>query len=110
MTRKQDRRRPLGAGAEDFDWASLVARLLHPLQVAIIEAFQWLSVPLSAADITSMASNVVEVNIARHHLRQLVKLGVLREVGSAPSRRGAERRLYFLASRGYWTSGRGPGP
>lgn len=60
-----------------FDWASLVARSLHPVEVQIIEAMQWLDQPLSASDLSQLFDEAVPWALLCRHLRRLTKLGAI---------------------------------
>jgi hypothetical protein len=53
-----------GDRVEDYFWATLAARVLHPVQVEIIEAMHWIDQPLSAADL----AEVVNPRFKRSHL------------------------------------------
>jgi len=89
---------PGESGSGGFDWVSLIAKLLHPVQVAIIEAFNELLVPLSATDIQRIVSGAIEVKLAAYHLKRLVDLGVLVGAWSEPGK-GGTLTFYFFADR-----------
>jgi hypothetical protein len=80
---------PPAAAVEGSDrrvWEWLVPRLIHPLQLAIVEALLWVEEPLSVAELVALFSPL-ESNreLVRYHAKCLVKAGVLEatDVGSA---------------------------
>ncbi|HWO84691.1 MAG TPA: helix-turn-helix domain-containing protein, partial [Solirubrobacterales bacterium] len=62
------------APTESFDWEALVALLVHPVKVAIIEAMDWIGEPLSATDLDRLLTGQVGVSLISYHLRKLVEL------------------------------------
>jgi DNA-binding transcriptional ArsR family regulator len=60
----------------DAWWAALVADLLHPIQVQIIEVFRWIDQPLKVGEISEIIDEVEPVHLD-HHLARLRKLGAL---------------------------------
>lgn len=58
-------REPLG-----FRWGSLVARLLHPNQVTVIEALRWIGEPLTAKDLEEICE-VPRIQSAVKRLQEL---------------------------------------
>jgi DNA-binding transcriptional ArsR family regulator len=60
----------------DAWWAALVADLLHPIQVQIIEALRWIDQPLSAGDLSETVDDVEPARFD-YHLGRLKKLGAL---------------------------------
>jgi Helix-turn-helix domain len=93
--------RPGGAAVKGdgsaFDWAVLVSRVVHPVQVAIVEALLWISHPLSASDLRDIFDepSLHYLSIVSYHLRKLEEFGVLRETGTRPVR-GAVETFYFF--------------
>jgi Helix-turn-helix domain len=79
-----------------FDWSGLVALTVHPVKVAIVEAFLWIERPLSATELRELFDRRNSVSPLSYHLRTLAELGVLREVDTRQVR-GAIQRLYFFA-------------
>lgn len=55
-----------------FRWGQLVARVLHPKQVAIIEAMYWIDQSLSAADLAEIVHSHQSHLV--HHLRRLTHI------------------------------------
>lgn len=63
-----------GAGKEqsgDFCWGALVAHVLHPLDVQIVEALAWIGRPLSTADLARLFDDELEWTLIVRHLRRL---------------------------------------
>jgi repressor of nif and glnA expression len=90
--------------AEEFCWSSLVASVVHPVKVAIIEALLWIEEPLSAAQIVRLfrgaGREFYDSNI-RFHLSALVEMGLLEAAclqEAASSSKG--KRFYFRAPTG----------
>lgn len=94
---------PHAAAQCSFDWAEFT-RLVHPMQVAIVEALLWIGQPLSAKDFSLLFAGQIEHAVAKtsfmsYHVRALAKAGLL-ELYGTESVRGAVRRLYFVAGEG----------
>lgn len=83
--------------ASSFDWEALVARLIHPVKVSIIEAMSWIGEPLSATDLDRILKGQVGVSLISYHLRKLVELGVIQPVRKEMVR-GAVQTFYSLSS------------
>jgi Fe2+ or Zn2+ uptake regulation protein len=66
-------------GDDRVDWEALVALVLSPLKVTILEALTHIGEPLSAADLLEMVGDDEEVGLStlEEHLGQLVKAEVL---------------------------------
>lgn len=82
--------------ASSFDWEALVALLVHPVKVSIIEAMDWVGEPLSATDLDRILKGQVGVSLISYHLRKLVELGVLQPVRKETVR-GAVQTFYALS-------------
>jgi Helix-turn-helix domain len=82
--------------APSFDWEALVALLIHPVKVSIIEAMDWVGEPLSATDLDRILKGQVGVSLISYHLRKLVELGVLQPVRKETVR-GAVQTFYSLS-------------
>ncbi len=83
-----------------FDWARFTL-LVHPMQVAIVEACLWIGQPLSAKDFSQMFASQIGrsttgTSYMSYHVRELAKVGVL-ELCGTESVRGAVRRFYLVA-------------
>lgn len=83
-------------GDEPFDWAMLVPHVVHPLQVAIVEALWWIDRPLAASDLELVFERRFGLSLISYHVLQLRKAEVLEEVAREQVR-GALKRLYFFA-------------
>jgi Helix-turn-helix domain len=82
--------------AQSFDWEALVALLVHPIRVSIIEAMDWIGEPLSATDLDRLLPDRLGVSLISYHLRKLVDLGVLEPVRK-DTVRGAIQTFYALS-------------
>jgi len=65
----------------DAWWAAVTRRLLHRLQIEIIEAMQRTEGPMSAGDLAKVIVGVEPGSLAHHHLRRLRMLGVVEYAG-----------------------------
>jgi hypothetical protein len=63
--------------ADSFDWASSVARTLHPLDVQIIEAMWWIDRPLVVGDLAQFFDDASAWAVLSRRLRLLASLGVI---------------------------------
>jgi hypothetical protein len=70
--------------ASGFCWEALTARVLHPVDVQIVEAFQWIAQPLSANDLRQLFDDAVPWSSLRHHIRRLAKLNAI-ELDETPT-------------------------
>lgn len=84
------------APTPSFDWEALVALLIHPVKVEIIEAMSWIAAPLSATDLDRILKGQVGVSLLSYHLRKLVELGALKPVRQ-DTVRGAVQTFYTLS-------------
>lgn len=84
-------------GGEPFDWATLVPRVVHPLQVAVVEAMWWIDRPLSASELELVFDHEFGLSLISYHLLQLKKAEAVEEVGREQVR-GALKRLYFFSA------------
>lgn len=92
---------PSGAGDERFHWDALVSRVLHPVQVAIIEAALWIGLPLAPSDLARMLGGDITLQHAGYHVRALVDLEILELVDTEPVR-GATKHYYVMAPGWTW--------
>ena len=81
----------------DFCWGALAARLLHPVQVEIIEALRWIGRPLSATDFVYVFGGRRAGLRIEHHLRRLTKLEAVAP-NAAPTGASAAQRPYRLVN------------
>jgi DNA-binding transcriptional ArsR family regulator len=87
---------PQLSAAPSFDWEALVALLIHPVKVSIIEAMDWVGEPLSATDLDRILKGEVGVSLISYHLRKLVELEVIKPV-RRKTVRGAVQTFYALS-------------
>jgi len=66
---------------EDSWWAAVARRLLHRVQVEVIEAMQRTEGPMTARDLAKVIAGVEPGALANHHLRRLRVLGVAEHAG-----------------------------
>jgi DNA-binding transcriptional ArsR family regulator len=81
----------------EFDWLSLVTRVVHPTKVAIIEALLWIDQPLSATDLTKVFGGELGLGVVAYHLRELYKAGVMSMAGDRQVR-GAREKFYVFST------------
>jgi hypothetical protein len=86
-----------GAGARGLCWAALVARVLHPAEVQIIEALRWIERPLSAGDLSELFDGKLSWVVACRHIRHLTQLGAI-ETEQEPALREFADIRYRLTS------------
>lgn len=79
-----------------MDWDALIGRLVHPTQVAIIEAMQWIDRPLSPVELVRVFDGEIPLSSLAYHVRRLAELDVLVNVGMRQVR-GAREHFYTLA-------------
>lgn len=84
-----------GSEPEQFDWAALVPRVIHPVRVFLIEALRWMGEPLSASDLTRILDERYELSCISYHVVELAKLKVI-EVVWKREVRGATEKFYFF--------------
>lgn len=87
---------PVSNAREDRDWCAAFAQLVHPVRVAILEAFNWIERPLAASDLEKMLDSY-SLSLISLHIRYLGKVGLIEEVGLVDGERGFKRRQYYLA-------------
>jgi len=74
-------------GNRGLNWAWLVARTIHPIKVAIIEALRWIDRPATATDLwRSFDVEGFGQRDVAYHARKLEKMGALVEVERVPFR------------------------
>lgn len=79
-----------------MDWDALIGRLVHPTQVAIIEAMQWIDRPLSPVELARIFDGEIPLSSVAYHVRRLSELDVLANVGMRQVR-GAREHFYRFA-------------
>ena len=90
-------------GDGPFDWNVVVPRLMHPLQVAVVEAMAWIDVPLSPSDLTQVFMEQFPLEEVAYHVRRLAYIEALVKV-EQQTKRGRQRKWYFLTGR-KWVRG-----
>lgn len=88
---------PEDGDERQFDWLSLIPRVIHPLKVAIIEAMLWIDQPLSASDLAKVFSREFSLGLVAYHLKELEKAAVTEVVGDRQVR-GAKEKFHFFAN------------
>jgi Helix-turn-helix domain len=80
-----------------FDWGALVPRIVHPAQVAIVEAMFWIGQPLSATELRDLFDEPAcyYLSLVSYHLGKLEEVGAVRETGNRTVR-GATETFYFF--------------
>jgi DNA-binding transcriptional ArsR family regulator len=81
-----------------FNWDSLVPYLVHPVKVAIIEAMEWIEVPVSPRELDRILDEKFGLSLVSYHIRTLADLGVVEKVREQ-SVRGALKTFYSLSAR-----------
>ena len=87
--------------AEDFCWGALAARLLHPLQVEVIEALRWIDRPLTGADLLNVLDRErLGSGRMAYHLKRLRRLEAVEMVDKEKPRIPMEERTYLVGRPG----------
>lgn len=81
-----------------FNWGSLVPHLVHPVKVAIIEAMEWVEVPVSPRELDRVFDERFGVSLVSYHMRTLADVGVVEKVRQQ-SVRGAVQTFYSLSAK-----------
>jgi hypothetical protein len=76
---------------------SRVLSMLHPVQIAVVEAFDWIDEPISATLLFDVFGRDVRLGTVAYHLRRLADAGVLVWRYDEP-RRGTHEHFYALVS------------
>lgn len=77
-------------------WEAVVRISVPELRVAIVEAFQWIELPLSAANMSRLLDHRWSPSLISHHFKALASNGLLRKSGSRPVR-GVAETFFVLA-------------
>lgn len=83
-----------GGSDPDQFWGALAARLLHPIQVQIIEAMLWIGRPISASQLVKVFNEELPLSVVAYHARRLNSLRALRTVRTRTPKRGSPEKLY----------------
>jgi hypothetical protein len=80
-----------------LDWVALVPLILHPVEVSIVEAMEWIGAPVSPTELTEMFEDPEGhyLSLVSYHVGRLVDLGVVEKI-SHRAVRGARETFYFL--------------
>jgi hypothetical protein len=71
-------------------WETALFCLLHPAQVAVVEAHLWMREPLSAPVLHEVLSHEWPLGTVSYHVRRLAAAGVLEELYTTPARGAVE--------------------
>jgi hypothetical protein len=83
----------------DTAWGALVPHVVHPAQVAAIEAMLWMERPLSCKELVDLLENKdFYLGLVSYHVRRLVKFGVILPV-KRRQRRGATETYYYFSQQ-----------
>ncbi|HWB70077.1 MAG TPA: hypothetical protein VG518_08880 [Solirubrobacterales bacterium] len=80
-----------------MDWEALIGRLMHPTQLAVVEAMSWIDVPLSPAQLVRVFDGEMQLPSVAYHVSRLINLGVLERTGTRQVR-GAVEHFFRLAA------------
>jgi hypothetical protein len=79
------------------DWDKLFAISVHPTQVEVLSAMEWLEIPISPVMLSiALEKNRDGVGHVGYHMRKLAQHGLLK-LDSTRQVRGAVEHLYLLA-------------
>jgi hypothetical protein len=71
-------------------WEAAFYSLLHPVQIAAVEAFEWMGEPLSARLFYEVLDGAWPLGTVGYHVRRLARTGVLEERYREPVRGATE--------------------
>lgn len=83
---------------QSFNWEALIPHLVHPVKVAMIEAMEWIDVPLSPKELDRIFDEEYGVSLVAYHMRTLSEVGVVQMVRQQAVR-GALQSFYALSAR-----------
>jgi DNA-binding transcriptional ArsR family regulator len=86
-------------------WAMLAVKLLHPVQVASIEAFSYIGLSLCIADLAEIVDEIDAVHLD-YHLGRLRKLGALQLADSREAQKEFMEIRYRLTEERILGGGR----
>lgn len=86
-----------------MDWEALIGRLMHPTQLAVIEAMLWVETPLSPAQLVRVFDGQMQLPSVAYHVSRLIDLGVLKRTGTRQVR-GAVEHFFRIATVEEWDS------
>ncbi|MEX2107874.1 MAG: hypothetical protein WD827_03175 [Solirubrobacterales bacterium] len=79
-----------------MDWEALIGRLMHPTQLAVVEAMLWIDAPLSPTQLVRVFDGEIQLPSVAYHVGRLADFGVLKRTGTRQVR-GAVEHFYRLA-------------
>ena len=80
-------------------WEALAPVILHPIQVAILEALEWIERPLSATELAKLFGDPdITHSLTHYHLTALAKAGAIEIKDSRKARGSTEWFFGFVAS------------
>ncbi len=75
--------------------------VVHPVQVAIVEALTWIGHPLSATELCEVLDEPgFYLSLVSYHLAKLKGFGAIRKTGKRPVRGATETFYFFPAPTG----------
>jgi hypothetical protein len=80
-----------------MDWEGLIGRLIHPTQLAVLEAMLWIDCPMSPAQLARVFDGEMQLPSVAYHVGRLIDLGVLEQT-STRQVRGAVEHFYCIAA------------
>ena len=86
-----------GCRSQHFNWDCLIAGIVHPVKVAIIEAMEWVELPLSPRELDQMFDEQFGLSLVSYHVRTLSEAGLVEKVRERPVR-GALQTFYTLSA------------
>jgi hypothetical protein len=81
------------------DWDAIIARGVHPIRVAAIEAMRWIDEPFSPVDLDRMYADPPGVETTAYHMRALASNLKLLRLYEEETIRGAKRKIYYFRNR-----------
>jgi hypothetical protein len=84
-----------GEWRSDAWWAMLAGKLLHPIQVEIVETFSCVGLPLCVRDLAGVVDDIEPVNLD-YHVGRLRNLGALQIARSSQAGKGFMDVYYEL--------------
>jgi hypothetical protein len=86
-------------GDGSFDWDALVSLVIHPVQVAIVEAMAWIDEPLSAADLHRLFDDdAYYLSLIAYHMNKLYRAKAL-SLSKKQQVRGTQKKLYIVPDK-----------
>jgi hypothetical protein len=80
---------------EELNWGALAGRVLHPTQMAVVEAMLWVECPVSPVQLMHLLDGGTGLPSVAYHVRRLSHLGVVKETNTRQVR-GAVEHFFRL--------------